>query len=140
MDGPNDLEGRLEVCLNNVWGTVCESSWYRSDAAVACRQLGLQSTGEEDFTSTIVTIVFIYNFTGVTQRTSFYGSGEGPPLMILYCTGNEKSIFDCRYDKQTSGRCYNRYVPGIKCEGKGIAKVHKVMNWLIYTYNFRVLL
>ena len=46
VDGPNDLEGRLEVCLNNVWGTVCSNSWDNNDAAVACRQLGLQSTGE----------------------------------------------------------------------------------------------
>ena len=46
VDGPNDLEGRLEVCLNNVWGTVCGDYWDRYDAAVACRELGHQPTGE----------------------------------------------------------------------------------------------
>ena len=56
VDGPNDLEGRLEVCLNNVWGTVCGAYWDNYDAAVACRQLGYQSTGEKDFTGTIVFI------------------------------------------------------------------------------------
>ena len=38
--------------------------------------------------------------------------------MILYCTGIEKSIFDCHYDKQRSIICYDGQFPGIKCEGK----------------------
>ena len=31
--------GRLELCLNNAWGTVCDSSFDDSDAAVACSQV-----------------------------------------------------------------------------------------------------
>ena len=33
-------EGRLEICNDHVWGTVCRDRWDAPDATVACRQLG----------------------------------------------------------------------------------------------------
>ena len=45
VDGPVESAGRLEVCINQNWGTVCSRSWGRSDSRVLCRQLGYQDTG-----------------------------------------------------------------------------------------------
>ena len=45
MGGTSNAEGRVEICLRNEWGTVCDQMWDVIDARVACRQLGLASTG-----------------------------------------------------------------------------------------------
>ncbi len=45
LQGGTATTGRVEICNNNVWGTVCDNLWDTSDAQVACRQLGFEETG-----------------------------------------------------------------------------------------------
>lgn len=45
-EGESSREGRVEICLNNEWGTVCEHDWETADATVVCRQLGFSDRGE----------------------------------------------------------------------------------------------
>ena len=42
VGGPGQLEGRLEVVHNGVWGTVCHNGFTDEAATVVCRALGLR--------------------------------------------------------------------------------------------------
>ena len=46
VNGNSPNEGRVEICLNNQWGTVTDDGWSSSDARVVCRQLGYTTDGE----------------------------------------------------------------------------------------------
>ena len=51
LSGGSQLnEGRVEICLDGYWGSVCSNGWDEQDALVTCRQAGYQTLSEE-FTS-----------------------------------------------------------------------------------------
>ena len=40
VSGSTEREGRVEVCQDGYWGTVCSDSWTEKDAYVVCRTGG----------------------------------------------------------------------------------------------------
>ena len=46
VNGNTGMEGRVELCMGNSYGTVCDDRWDVLDARVACRQLGFSTDGK----------------------------------------------------------------------------------------------
>ena len=45
VGGLSAREGRVELCHNQRWGTVCDDGWSAFDVQAVCRQLGYNPQG-----------------------------------------------------------------------------------------------
>ena len=44
--GEDVMSGRVEVCWDDRWGTVCDQNWSTNDGIVVCRELGFSSSSK----------------------------------------------------------------------------------------------
>ena len=82
VGGASDFEGRVEVCLDGQWGTVCDDEWDKAEAQVVCRQLGFSNYNDS-----------------VPLRGAQFGPGIVPiHLDDLNCFGNETTLSECQHN------------------------------------------
>ena len=118
VGGSSPLEGRVEICIGGVWGTVTDENWGGPEAKVACRQLGYIDgcTINSILIALATKITNISTFTdGIPYGSAFFGSGSGPiQLDNVVCKGNEQALINCTHTPPDGDDAHNQDA-GVKC-------------------------
>ena len=139
MGGRNNSEGRVEVCFQRQWGTVCNDAWDTRDAMVVCRQLGLNSECKLNipfsvllslnFRAGLLTapcdILFIIfqlaDTAAINVDSNIFGPGFGPIFLDeVNCTGNETNLGDCAHRGVGVHDCDHDEDAGVICSQQGM--------------------
>lgn len=119
--GGGIAEGRLEICLRNDWGTVCDHMWDSIDAGVVCKQLGLASDGtlsnEKSFMFRVSIMIKWLNFTGAEAFTqASFGEGTGRIWLDgVQCSGSERRLVNCVSNMSGINSCNHSQDAGVRC-------------------------
>ena len=99
VGGSSEHEGRVEICLDGEWGTICNNFWSYQEARVVCRQLSFRQAD------------------AIAIHTTRYGKGTGPiHLDRFVCFGDEDQLIDCGHGP-ISNECTHGQDSGVMCSG-----------------------
>ena len=120
------MEGRVEICYSNTYGTVCDDFWDELDARVVCQQL-FTVDGKYVNTVRIYSSTFtIYTFAGIPLKNAAYGPGTVDILLDnVVCQGNESDLLICSRSEIGQNDCTHSEDASVQCGG---------MYYIIYNY------
>ena len=104
VDGVVPHRGRIELCRNGRWTTICSISIRNPNfAAALCRQLGFPSDGM--FSVALIVCIFTLYFEDVTITCcGDHGQGpEGQPMVMgrFSCTQTAQNISQCELSEES---------------------------------------
>ena len=116
-NGADSREGRVEICLNGYWGTVCSTGWNERDALVACTQAGYHTLSK--LMVSFIMINYLMCVGAIPVTNGYFGRGTGPVHMTgVDCTGSEESLTQCSYVNGIGAtNCYHAKDVGVMCKG-----------------------
>ncbi|XP_068800296.1 T-cell differentiation antigen CD6 isoform X4 [Struthio camelus] len=92
--GRDGCAGRVEVFFRGTWSTVCDSTWYETEASVLCHMLGCGPP---------------------VERPSF--NHTLPGKMLYECTSPQPSLAHCKWTYNKSAPCHQSRAAGVICNG-----------------------
>ncbi|XP_033078834.1 scavenger receptor cysteine-rich type 1 protein M130 isoform X2 [Trachypithecus francoisi] len=98
VDGENKCSGRVEVKVQEEWGTVCNNGWSMEAVSVICNQLGCPTA---------------------IKATGWANSSAGSGRIWMdhvSCRGNESALWDCKHDGWGKhSNCTHQQDAGVTC-------------------------
>lgn len=106
--------GRVEVCYQGNWGTICDDDWDITDATVVCKELG--------FSQALA-----------APHGSYYGAGSDAVAILMdnvQCSGTEATLIDCPFKGWGINDCSHDDDAGVLCGG------NKLYRFIVYSQAF----
>ena len=136
-DGSIVVTGRIEVCANFTYSSVCDYGWDQADARVFCRNhlqsFGIYSNNFSKYLFCVSQQIFcVYHFpfllpAAVPMGGSTFGySNAGIAVEDVMCNGSESSLEYCStspFNVITVSQCQDETTnsAGVVCTGRGTA-------------------
>lgn len=128
-EGTSPLNGRVEICYQNVWGTICDDFWDDNDASVVCRQLGHSAQGmilkmssqpvRAMYIVQLNTFIACLGARSITGVSVPYELTLGPiHLDNVECVGSEDYLVNCTSQGFLQHDCTHFEDSGVSCEGE----------------------
>lgn len=141
VGGAQNDTGRVEICLNNAWGTICRNLFGTNDALVICGQLGFSNKRKEFKaikTKNKIYCMYVFKFfvgavpLRTARQTSAFGLTTGPIFLDrLSCTGTESRLQDCPGFLPSVHDCDHSEDVGVQCYGMRMTTSWKSLTFVI---------
>ena len=113
--GDIEQEGRVEVCVNGVWGSICDFGWDKTDAHIICKQLGYAELGKLN----VISYCYMHKFIMLEPMAyigSTFGEAKGPVIYSdVQCEGWQNNLRDCKKLQYENVTCPHYTVAGVMC-------------------------
>uniref|UniRef100_A0A1X7U110 Deleted in malignant brain tumors 1 protein n=1 Tax=Amphimedon queenslandica TaxID=400682 RepID=A0A1X7U110_AMPQE len=96
LSGSNaEYAGRVEICIESIWTSLCDQNWDLRDAQVACRELG-------------------YSPYGAMPTYGCYTEGQlSFGITSINCTGSENALLNCSHSNPVLYNCRSHSDAGL---------------------------
>lgn len=94
----SSYEGRVEIFINDEWGSICDDDWDLIEAQIVCHQLGFTRALE-------------------AKIGAHFGHGQDPThLDNVGCVGYESNLLQCLHVTREKEDCLHSEDAGVICE------------------------